>query len=263
MATVHYSLRPLESGVFAELYLPKKAHYQGLLYETLTEGLDVEKVREHLRKNRHAIQDYLTGATPYWDIAGHGGALPDQFLTEEFIDQFPDLLHGYTMYEVDGVFRSPHTGAVVEERTQIIRLMFITNLDEQFSTLPFVEQSNRDAAGLLARSYLRSPHWDRHQFLADHLLFASAQVFNLPQASEIIRVTADWARSIAVFLFGYVVHDICEGLKELNQAQQIDAEEEIWVTFFWNLIINRILSTSSQEKPDVCGAAHINSSQSS
>lgn len=243
MPSVHYSLRPLESGVFAELYLPKRAHYQGLLYETLTEGIDVEKVRAHLRGKRCEIQTYLAGAAPYWDIAGPGGAAPQDFLTEEFIDQFPDLLHGYTMYEVDGVFRSPDTGAVVEERTQIIRLMFITNLDEQFSTLQFVNDANRESAGLLARSYLRSPHWDRHKFLEDHHLFASAQVFDLAQASEIVRVTADWARSIAVFLFGYVVHDICEGLKKLNQDQQIDAEEEIWITFFWNLIINRIQSS--------------------
>jgi len=240
MSNVHYELRPLEAGVFAELYLPKKAHYQGLLYETLTEGLDVQKVRAHLRHKRQEIQKYLTGATPYWDIAGHTSPSPEQFLTDEFIDHFPDLLHGYTMYEVDGVFRSPHTGAVVEERTQIIRLMFITNLDEQFSQLEFINCVNREAAGLLARSYLRSPHWDRHKFLLDHHLFASAQVFDQPQASEIVRLTADWARSIAVFLFGYVVHDICEGLKQLNQDQQIAGEEEIWVTFFWNLIINRI-----------------------
>ena len=243
MSTVHYELRPLEAGVFAELYLPKKAHYQGLLYETLTDGIDVQKVRAHLRDKRHEIQKYLMGAAPYWDIAGSESVSPEQFLTEEFIDQFPDLLHGYTMYEVDGVFRSPRTGAVVEERTQIIRLMFITNLDEQFAALDFVSDTNRESAGLLARSYLRSPHWDRHKFLRDHQMFASAQVFDEKQAAEIIRLTADWARSIAVFLFGYVVHDICEGLKRLNQDQQIDAEEEIWVTFFWNLIINRIKST--------------------
>lgn len=248
MAAVHYSLRPLESGVFAELYLPKKAHYQGLLYETLTDGIDIQKVRSHLREKRREIQKYLTGAAPYWDIAGPASTPPKEFLTTEFIDQFPDLLHGYTMYEVDGVFRSPKTGEVVEERTQIIRLMFITNLEEQFSNLPFVNDSNRDDAGLLARSYLRSPHWDRHQFLKDHRMFASAKVFDLPQATEIIRLTADWARSIAVFLFGYVVHDICEGLKRLNQDQQIVAEEEIWVTFFWNLIINRIQSAPIKVK---------------
>lgn len=247
MPSVHYELRPLESGVFAELYLPKKAHYQGLLYETLTDGFDVERVRSHLRDKRHEIQKYLDGASQYWDIGPAENTNPEHFLNEEFISRFPDLLHGYTMYEVDGVFRSPHTGRIVEERTQIIRLMFITDLDQQFSALSFVDDSNREAAGLLARSYLRSPHWDRHQFLQDHQVFTSAQVFDSWQANEIVRLTAHWARSIAVFLFGYVVHDICEGLKKLNQHQLIDAEEEIWVTLFWNLIIHRILSSKSPD----------------
>ncbi len=242
MSSLRYELMPLESGVFAELYLPKKAHYQGQLYETLTKGFDVDEVRRHLRGKRKQIQTYLAGATQYWDISGRESQSPDQFLNEAFIKRFPDLLHGYTMYEVDGVFRSPHTGQVVEERTQIIRLMFITDLDQQFSTLDFIDDSNREAATLLARAYLRSPHWDRHRFLEDQKLFASARTFDDRQAAAIIGLTAEWARFIAVFLFGYVVHDICEGLRKLNQNEMVALEEEIWVTFFWNLIISRIRS---------------------
>ena len=233
---------PLESGVFAEIYLPKKAHYQGLLYETLTNGFDVEQVRKHLRGKRKQIQAYLCGAAQYWELTGKASPSPEQFLNESFIKRFPDLLHGYTMYEVDGVFRSPHTGQVVEERTQIIRLMFINDLDQLFSKLAFVNDANRDAASLLARSYLRSSHWDLHQFLADHKLNPSASTFKDDQAAAILQITAEWARSIAVFLFGYVVHDICEGLRKLNQNDQVATEEEIWVTLFWNLIINRIRS---------------------
>jgi hypothetical protein len=132
----------------------------------------------------------------------------------------------------------------VEERTQIIRLMFISDLDQVFSTLPFITDSNREAATLLARSYLRSSHWDRDRFLEDHQQFSSARTFDNEQAGAIVHLTAEWARSIAVFLFGYVVHDICEGLRKLNQNDQIAAEEEIWVTLFWNLIINRIRSVT-------------------
>ncbi|MDB5338116.1 MAG: hypothetical protein JWN70_3735 [Planctomycetaceae bacterium] len=242
MSQLRYELMPLESGVFAELYLPKKAHYQGLLYETLTNGFDVENVRKHLRGKRKQIQAYLGGAAQYWEITGKNSPSPDQFLNENFIKKFPDLLYGYTMYEVDGVFRSPHTGQVVEERTQIIRLMFISDLDQVFAALPFVDESNRGAVTLLARSYLRSTHWDRDRFLEDHKLFPSASVFDDKEAAAIIHLTADWARSIAVFLFGYVVHDICEGLRKLNQNDVIAPEEEIWETMFWNLIINRIRS---------------------
>lgn len=242
MSQLRYELMPLESGVFAELYLPKKAHYQGLLYETLTNGLNVENVRRHLRTKRKQIQAYLGGAAQYWEITGENSPAPEQFLNEAFIRRFPDLLYGYTMYEVDGVFRSPHTGEVVEERTQIIRLMFITDLDHVFEALPFIDESNRSAATLLARSYLRSTHWDRDRFWDDHKGFPSASMFDCKQGAAIIRLTADWARCIAVFLFGYVVHDICEGLRKLNQNEKIPPEEEIWVTLFWNLIINRIRS---------------------
>lgn len=239
---LRYEMMPLESGVFAELYLPKRAPYQGVLYETLTEGFEVGRVRQHLLAKRVQIQNYLAGAAQYLDITGHDPLSSTDFLTDEFIGSFPDLLHGYTMYEVDGVFRSPRTGRVIEERTQIIRLMFITDLDHRFSGLPFVIDANREAAGLLARSYLRSPHWDRSKFLTDHSIFASVREFTFDECAAIINVTADWSRSIAVFLFGYVVHDICEGLKKLNDDQNIDLEEEIWVTLFWNLIINRIKS---------------------
>jgi len=242
MSQLRYELMPLESGVFAELYLPKKAHYQGLLYETLTNGFDVENVRRHLRGKRKQIQAYLGGAAQYWEITGKNSPTPEQFLNESFIKRFPDLLYGYTMYEVDGVFRSPHTGQVVEERTQIIRLMFISDLDQVFATLPFIDESNRNAATLLARTYLRSTHWDQDHFLEDHKQFPSASIFDDKQGAAIIHLTADWARSIAVFLFGYVVHDICEGLRKLNQNDNIAPEEEIWVTLFWNLIINRIRS---------------------
>lgn len=244
MSQLRYELMPLESGVFAELYLPKKAHYQGLIYDTLTNGFDVENVRKHLRGKRKQIQTYLAGAAQYWEITGKNSPTPEQFLNENFIKRFPDLLYGYTMYEVDGVFRSPHTGQVVEERTQIIRLMFITDLDQVFSALPFVQDSNREAATLLARSYLRSPHWDRDRFLEDHKQVSSTIAFDDKQAAAIVHLTAEWARSIAVFLFGYVVHDICEGLRKLNQNDKIPPEEEIWVTLFWNLIINRIRSVT-------------------
>ena len=36
---------------FVEIYLPKKAAYQGALYDTLKKGFDLVKVRDHLLKN--------------------------------------------------------------------------------------------------------------------------------------------------------------------------------------------------------------------
>ena len=36
-----------EPGIYVELYLPKKSKYQETLYETLTKGFDLKKVKEH------------------------------------------------------------------------------------------------------------------------------------------------------------------------------------------------------------------------
>jgi len=36
-----------EPGIYVELYLPKKSKYQETLYETLTRGFDLKKVKEH------------------------------------------------------------------------------------------------------------------------------------------------------------------------------------------------------------------------
>ena len=39
------------SGIFAEVYFPKKALYQGTVYNALWEGLDNVKVRCHIRRS--------------------------------------------------------------------------------------------------------------------------------------------------------------------------------------------------------------------
>ena len=107
---IRYQLLPVESGVFAELYLPKKAHYQGLLYETLTTGFLIEKVRTHFRRKRELILDYLARSVRFWEAPASIGAGGAELLSEEFIAQFPDLLHGYTMYEGHGFCLSPPPG---------------------------------------------------------------------------------------------------------------------------------------------------------
>ena len=45
-----YQAQDSESGIFVELYLPKKSYFQGTLYDTLTKGFnisDVKKISEY------------------------------------------------------------------------------------------------------------------------------------------------------------------------------------------------------------------------
>ena len=47
--TFPYEFHPYEPATLVEIYLPKKAKYQGILYDTLTKGFKTSYVKEHLQ----------------------------------------------------------------------------------------------------------------------------------------------------------------------------------------------------------------------
>jgi len=98
-----YQFRPSESGLFVELYLPKRAEYQGALYNTITDGFQKDKVESHFRNAatdkkegiRNLLEDYYPTMANYTDEMIYR-------LMEFFRSDVP-LFSGYSMYEVDGV----------------------------------------------------------------------------------------------------------------------------------------------------------------
>jgi hypothetical protein len=54
-----------------------------------------------------------------------------------------------------------------------------------------------------------------------------------------------WKYDVALFVLGYIVFEICERIQELDIMKGKGAEEEILVTSFWNLTVNRIVRTRS------------------
>ena len=121
-----YKFQTYEPGVLIELYLPKKAKYQGKLYEVLTDGFRLKNVKENLKRKKKERSDFLKNYTEIEE------------LTDCRIDKIASFYYGYSMYEVDGVFFSPQKGSI-EERTQIIRLMFFPNLEEVQTLEPKIE----------------------------------------------------------------------------------------------------------------------------
>src|SRR5690349_1145335 len=123
MKDFRYRLMPDQAGVFAEIYLPKRSHLQGVLYDTLTAGFKIDYVKEHFRKKRGEVAAYIENAQKYWDAAREIQPAERDYLYDAAIDQLPDLFYGYSMYEVDGVFRSEDSATGIdEERTQVLRL---------------------------------------------------------------------------------------------------------------------------------------------
>lgn len=49
-----------------------------------------------------------------------------------------------------------------------------------------------------------------------------------------------WIADVGLFLFGYLIFELCERIKELNDQEKTPLEEEIWVSSFWSLEVNKI-----------------------
>ena len=245
MRDIHYQLLPDVPGVFAEVYLPKNPHLQGILYDTLNAGLDINTVRAHFRSNRSRLVRYLQKAQKYYEVPDGQRFRRGAFLSDRDIARMPDLFAGYSMYEVDGVWRSTRRGkATVSERTQVLRLMFICDLSHSLRALPFIRgSSDQERADLIVRAYLRSYHWDPKMFLDEHLgrPRASLYGFQRDDALKIVNLAAEWARFVGIFLSGYVVYNLCQKIGKLAADRVVKPEHEIWITFFWNLGIRKVV----------------------
>ena len=236
MNSVAYRYNRFDPGIFMELYLPKKAEYQGILYDTLTGGFLIENVRTHLKTNWEQIVQLMAGF------------YTSRIKTTDELNKLLPVFYGYSMYEVDGVFFNSETKRIMEERTQVIRLMFRFDIDG-FCQVAGEDASNPEhkIAKIVADDYLRFVT-DKTAFTAFH---AEQYKQRWPQheafIGKVISVLENWELSLVMFILGYVVFEICKEIKFLHETTKRDPEEEIWITSFWNLRINRIVKDIETE----------------
>ena len=245
MPTGRYQFQIFNPGVLAELYLPKKAEYQGALYKTLTEGFEPEKVIKHFRSHRtqkhigHFLKHfshYLMGV----EKENMGDEIIKRIKDDKVVPGQSGYI-GYSMYEVDGVFRGGDEQPIVEERTQVIRIIFqpeltalTDNLKEDFRVDPIDVISK-------AMEYLGSSPAEKQKMagVADDMV------------ERVIRYLQQWHIDTGLFLFGYIVFAICQHLEDLTEATRAQwkqrgkdykgfVEDEIWVTVSWNFMVNTI-----------------------
>ena len=232
MAGPFYQYFPNETGVFTELYLPKKADFQGTLYKVLTEGFDLAKVKAHFRDpaKQPSIRRMLRNEPR---VARY---------TDADIEEMRQLFFGYSMYEVDGVFFRPGKG-IVEERTQVIRFILQPDYEEVLAHCG-AESAQKPAIVELIRDFLRSSSLRLEDFLSQHRaelhgVYATA----FPNYLAVLEHMDRWVDQVRLFLFGYIIHEICARILELHAEKKLSVEqleEEIWVTSFGNLAMNRV-----------------------
>lgn len=231
---IPYRFNSSETGIFVEIYLPKKARFQGTLHDTLTKGFNPTYVKKHFQnqKKRERINQLLE---KYERITSY---------TSEMIDGLEEVFFGYSIYEVDGVFlktsrnypenkgakRSKRKSVIMEERTQIIRVLFKPDLGKFLKE----REDRRKDLECLTREYLRRS--------GTHDLFIESHSLDELQM-EVVAYLRKWVGDVGLFLFGYIVYEICARILNLFKKGKIDldqVEDEIWVTSWWNLVINKI-----------------------
>jgi hypothetical protein len=204
-------------GLFLEIYLPKKAQYQPLLFRVLNDGFELRKVRAHFRSER-AI-----------DIRRFLRRNPElHHFTVTAVRNFQSVFSGYSLYEVDGTFEGN-----IQERTQVVRVIFVPPVEQLARGLTIA----RERQLFYARQFLT--FWAHDT--ADYYEFRSRTVPLAQGEAELVRRLSRWLYYVGLFANGYLLYEICAGIRALYQSGVIRRmERELWVTSFRDLALNQV-----------------------
>jgi hypothetical protein len=243
MSNLGYQLHVNEPSAFIEIYLPKKAELQGILFKTLTDAFQLEKVKEHFLQADQAkqgkIRQMLQEGFPAPGQEADFTIFPATYSREE-IENFPRIFFGYSLYEVDGVYLKQRKNRpqadedfhYEEERSQVIRMIFKYDCaGESPRSIGFYKAALRDPMAEVLP--LRENTFLHQDLLPDDW---EQKARNLNR----------WVRAVGIFVFGYVLFNISQAILEKQtedhpQREQADLkQDEIWVTSFWNMNINTL-----------------------
>ncbi len=216
--TFPYRFHTYEPALFVELYLPKRALYQGTLYESLTDGFDIKKVVDHLQTHIKQIHELFSNelSTAY---------------DHTRLSLMKPIIWGYSMYEVDGVFLNEHTQKIGEERSQVIRIMF------RFSSQHMMVECGIDEHTYLGMRELIQEMLETNK----EKRRKSKDRYSNKEERSVIEYIDQWIDDVAFLLFGYIIFNICLNIQKKVEEQRLEHyEEEIWVTSLGKLQINRI-----------------------
>jgi hypothetical protein len=204
-------------GLFLEIYLPKKAQYQPLLFRVLNEGFDVATIRAHFRSAKaNDIRRFLHRKQELRDF------------TAAAIRNFQSVFSGYSLYEVDGTFKGN-----VQERTQVIRVIFVPPVEQLARGLKISPPRQLFYAGQFLRFWAHD--------VADYFEFRSRTVPLAPREEKLVRRLSQWLYYVALFANGYLLYEIGAGIRQLHRSGVIrQLERELWVTSFRDFALNQM-----------------------
>lgn len=215
-----YMLLQAEPTLNVEIFLPKKDIFQGVLHDTLRQGLSVENVKNHFLASdvKNGVVDYLRKCNIL------------NFYTDDTINNFPEIFGGYSLSEVDGIFAGG-AGRIYNERTQIVKLIFRLDMDALLQKFP-------DQKRLL--SIINNETINNYIEDNDGKCEGSKD----SESHELRK----WLSYIRLFVFGYVIYNICQHIHNVSMSGLDDIEEEIWVTSTVNTLLNRVVYDSLDDR---------------
>ena len=254
---ISYEFEPGKRSIFAEIYFPKKVAYQGAIFRALEKGLNEESTRKKLEEYAQLLLETELSVYPHWFD-------PNRYTSTELRKERPTIeeakqrmamykspFHGWSMYEVDGVFLSKRKKygqrQIDEERTQIIRLIFVFNnraekqatkkghLDVYRAILYWVMSiyghTDYDAywsEGEMERFLSRHGEWnDEKRRYARH------------NYKRLAGAITKWVDDCGLFIFGFLLREIWTRMVELvKDVEGRKLEDEIWVSSIFHFNIN-------------------------
>jgi len=78
------------------------------------------------------------------------------------------------------------------------------------------------------------------QFINTEEDIMNAGISHPQKHNELSDYFNNWVDAVSVFVFGYIIHEICLHLSTYHEEKKIkELEKEIWVTSQWGILINR------------------------
>lgn len=245
METALTYLQGGQRGVFAEVYFPRRVAAQGTIFNALERGHNEAWVKRYLAINVDVLLQELPQHLQVFEPQRIKPTTKrEQKPTREDalarIAEYKSPFFGWSNYIVDGVFFGKD-GQMVEEATQVIRLMF--NFESSYASEATSTGCQDVLRAMLFWMISRGvrlaevARWDKAElkrFMKEYEPFTPAKrafaekYFELV-SWEVYKWMADWF----LFVFGYLVRQFSEEL-----ARRGKPEEEIWVTMFTNLIVS-------------------------
>jgi hypothetical protein len=217
MPQTNYEFFHDRPGLFLEIYLPKKAQYQPLLFRVLNEGFDLRQVRGHFRADK--ADDIRRFLRRNHELRNFSPAA---------IRNFQSVFSGYSLYEVDGTFEGN-----IQERTQVVRVIFVPPVEHLARGLKI----SRGRQLFYARQFLRFSAHDT----GDYYEFRSHTVPLAAGEEKLVERLSQWLYYVGLFANGYLLYEIGAGIRELHRSGVIrQLERELWVTSFRDFALNQM-----------------------